>query len=203
MPDPAAAAISAALGIPPNPDIAELTIRAGIDPCHVGGTDIAPTNRALPKSAAIPEPRPPAPPNDFMSGTALPTNFVASAANPAPVALANPAELEFAICAIDISGDIIMLAGYIPIWATDVNDCNGTADCNADSAAAGLATTAATSVINAGPTDDNVLVASAPSEDASATTFAPTCDTQPVNPAKLSGGTLNGVNVAATDVAPT
>ena len=105
MPDPAAAAISAALGIPPNPDIAELTIRAGIDPCHVGGTDIAPTNRALPKSAAIPEPRPPAPPNDFMSGTAFPTNFGASAANaPAPAALAKAAEFEFPICANIIIG---------------------------------------------------------------------------------------------------
>ena len=95
-----------------------------------------------------------------------------------------------------------MLAGYIQSRHTDVNGTAETADCNADSAFAGLATTAATSVINAGPTDDNALVASAPSEDASATTCAPTCDTQPVNPAKLSGGTLNGVNVAATDVAP-
>jgi hypothetical protein len=38
-----AASVSAALG---SPDIAEVAMRAGIAPCHVGGTDIAPTNRA-------------------------------------------------------------------------------------------------------------------------------------------------------------
>ena len=41
-----------------SPDIAALTIRDGVDPCHVGGTDIAPTSRALPNPASAP-PRPP------------------------------------------------------------------------------------------------------------------------------------------------
>ena len=41
----AAAAIAAGF-IAPNPDIAAVDMPLGIDPCHVGGTDIAPTNRA-------------------------------------------------------------------------------------------------------------------------------------------------------------
>lgn len=40
-----AAAIAAGF-IAPSPDIAEVAMPLGIDPCHVGGTDIAPTNRA-------------------------------------------------------------------------------------------------------------------------------------------------------------
>ncbi|KBO73581.1 hypothetical protein V944_00475, partial [Mycobacterium tuberculosis TB_RSA34] len=51
---PPAAGTSA--GIAPKPAIAELAIRAGTDPSQVGGTDIAPTNRALPNSADIPAP---------------------------------------------------------------------------------------------------------------------------------------------------
>ena len=43
VPAALASAASAALG---SPDIAEVAMRAGIAPCHVGGTDIAPTNRA-------------------------------------------------------------------------------------------------------------------------------------------------------------
>jgi hypothetical protein len=39
-------AIAAGLAIAPNPEIAEVDMPLGIDPCHVGGTDIAPTNRA-------------------------------------------------------------------------------------------------------------------------------------------------------------
>jgi hypothetical protein len=42
----AASAIATLGSSPLSPDIAEVTIRAGIAPCHVGGTDIAPTNRA-------------------------------------------------------------------------------------------------------------------------------------------------------------
>src|SRR2546426_537786 len=53
---PAACAISAALT--PNPDIAELAIPLGTEPCQVGGTDIEPTSRALPRPADIPAPRP-------------------------------------------------------------------------------------------------------------------------------------------------
>jgi hypothetical protein len=185
------------LGIPPSPDIAELTIRAGIDPCHVAGTDIAPTNRALPKSAAMPAPRPPAPPNDFISGTALPTNLVASAPNPAMLAPAKPAvaELLFAICAMLIRGDIIMLAGYIPIWAIDVNGDNPEATCSTDdNAATGLVTA-----------DDNPATSPDifdPTDDSAELTPEPSCDTEPVNPAKLTGGALNCAIVEATDVAP-
>jgi hypothetical protein len=196
---PAAAAISAALGMPPSPDIAELIIREGIEPCQVGGTDIAPTNRALPKSAAIPAPRPPAPPNGFMSGIALPTNFAGSAANAAALAAAIPAVFddELAICTRLISGEIAMLAGYIPIWATDVNGCNPeAADSTVDSAdiAAGAAavtacTTGARAVMIFEPSWDNTVV-------------APSCDTKPDNPVMLIGGKLNCAIVEATDVAP-
>jgi hypothetical protein len=42
---PAADAIAAGF-IAPNPDIAPVDMPLGIEPCHVGGTDIAPTNRA-------------------------------------------------------------------------------------------------------------------------------------------------------------
>src|SRR5208283_3136235 len=78
MPPPtgAAPAGTAPAISPPSPDMAELTIRAGAEPCHVGGTDIAPTNRALPRPSPIPAPRPPTPPpSPFIAGTALLTNF--------------------------------------------------------------------------------------------------------------------------------
>jgi aconitase A len=42
----AASAIAALGSSPLSPDIAEVTMRTGIAPCHVAGTDIAPTNRA-------------------------------------------------------------------------------------------------------------------------------------------------------------
>ena len=105
-----------------------------------------------------------------------------------------------------------MLAGYIAIWATDVNDDNGTADSAADAldnAAAGSAIAPATAVpadVNAevtpAPNDDNPAVACVPNVEASATTCAPNCENQLPNPAKLIGGTLNCDNVEATDVAP-
>jgi hypothetical protein len=185
-----AAAISAALGIPPSPDIAELIIREGIEPCQVGGTDIAPTNRALPKSAAIPAPRPPAPPNGFMSGIALPTNFAGSAANAAALAAAIPAVFddELAICTKLINGEIAMLAGYIPIWATDVNGCNPEA---ADSTVDSADITAGAAAVAACTTGARAAVACAPS-----------CVSKPDNPAILSGGKLNCAIVEATDVAP-
>lgn len=41
---PAACVNATGLGGTPNPDIAEEAIEMGIDPCHVGGTDIDPTN---------------------------------------------------------------------------------------------------------------------------------------------------------------
>ena len=203
------------MGIPPIPDIAELTIRAGIEPCQVGGTDIAPTNRALPKSPAIPAPRPPAPPNAFISGTALPTNFAESAPNaPAPVAPANAAaELPWLpICAKLIIGEIIMLAGYIAIWATDVNDDNGTADSAADAldnAAAGSAIAPATAV----PADVNAEVTPAPTTTTPPWPASPTSRPQPPpahptaktncpTPPNSSAAHSNCDNVEATDVAP-
>jgi hypothetical protein len=205
-PPGAAPAIAAALGIPPSPDIAELTIRAGIDPCHVGGTDIAPTNRALPRSAAMPAPRPPAPPNDFISGTALPTNLAASAPNPAILAPAKPAVaawLLFAICAMLISGDIIMLAGYIPIWAIDVNGDNPeAADSTDDNTAAGSDTADDTADINPAPADDSPDPTDDHTDDSVELTSEPSCDNEPVNPDKLNDGTLNCAIVEATDVAP-
>ncbi len=166
----------------------------GIDPCQVGGTDIAPTNRALPKSAAAPKPAPP--PKPFIAGATSPANFgISAAARPAD---ANPAELAFADCAAFISGPINMLAGYMPAWATESNDCTGrpaAADCTAVTAPG----TPATAPSNTGDTAADAAVA-APA------TCAPTCDAKPVtcddSPAKLAGGKLNGVNVEATDVAP-
>lgn len=188
------------MGIPPIPDIAELTIRAGIDPCQVGGTDIAPTNRALPKSAPMPAPKPPAPPNGLRSGTALPTNLVASAPNPAALAAAKPAvpaELLPAIWKMLISGEIAMLAGYIAIWATDVNGCNPEA---ADSSV--VNDTPDNADVNPDPADASPDVICVPNDDTSVATCAPSCDTQPDNPAKLTGGKLNCAIVEATDVAP-
>jgi hypothetical protein len=41
------------------------------------------------------------------------------------------------------------------------------------------------------------------SDDPAAEIAEPSCDAQSPNPAKLVGGTSNGVNVEATDVAPT
>ncbi len=79
-----------------------------------------------------------------------------------------------------------MLAGYIAIWATDVNGCNPEA---ADS-----------SVDN--DTPDNADDNAGPNDDTSVTTCAPSCDIQPDNPAKLTGGKLNCAIVEATDVAP-
>src|SRR6185312_15913182 len=71
LPDPVAAA---ATGVPePTPDIAGAAMYAGIDPCHAAGTDIDPTNRALP-SPAVATPRAPNPPpaNGCRSVNALP-----------------------------------------------------------------------------------------------------------------------------------
>src|SRR5262245_49918821 len=97
MPLPAgapAAAAAAPGGSSPIPDIAALTIRAGDDPCQFGGTDIAPTRRALPKPASAP-PRPPIPPpSPLPIGAALLTNFAGSMAPAAPVAPASDAAFE-------------------------------------------------------------------------------------------------------------
>ena len=137
-----------------------------------------------------------------MSGTALPTNFGTSAANPAALAApANPAVFDvFAICAILISGDIIMLAGYIPIWATDVNGCNPEA---ADSTVCNPDITPGAAAVTACTTGDNAPMTCVPNCDNTAVACPPSCDAQPDNPAKLTGGKLNCAIVEATDVAPT
>ena len=106
IPPPVGApAIPAALGIPapPNPDIAALPIRAGVEPCQVGGTDIAPTKRALPKPAAA-DPKPPNP----LGATASTILGTLAAISEAP-ARAGVARIP-AWAAIMI-GDIIKLAG--------------------------------------------------------------------------------------------
>ncbi len=196
MPPPWAAPAMAAvaLGMAPIPDIAELTMRAGIEPCQVGGTDIAPTNRALPRSAPMPPPRPPAPPNGLRSaGTALPTNLVASAPNPAALALAKaaaePAPLLPAIWNTLINGEIAMLAGYIAICATDVNGDNPDAADSTDDK----------------DTPDNAEVTSVPNAvndppapDTADVTDVSTDENQPARPAKLIVGTSNCANVDAT-----
>src|SRR5258708_7353533 len=141
MPDaPAACAISAAEA--PTPESAPLAIPFGIEPCQVGGVDIAPTKCALPKSAPTPPSPPTPPPSPFAAGATSPTNFGISAA---PIAAApKPAVPAFALCANDIIGDINMLAGYIAICATDMICCSGTPPTSDDTAVATTRATAAT-----------------------------------------------------------
>jgi hypothetical protein len=98
-----------------------------------------------------------------------------------------------AICAMLINGEIAMLAGYIAIWATDVNGDNPEA---ADSIVDN--DTPDNADDNAGPAADNIDVTCEPNDAAS----VPSCDTQPVNPVILIGGKLNCAIVEATDVAP-
>jgi hypothetical protein len=81
-----------------------------------------------------------------------------------------------------------MLAGYIPIWATDVNGCNPEA---ADSTVDSADITPGAAAVTADSTGDSIVVACVPS-----------CVTKPDNPAKLTGGKLNCAIVEATDVAP-
>ncbi|GLE54565.1 hypothetical protein ATCCBAA256_41590 [Mycobacterium montefiorense] len=108
---------------PPAPAIAELTIGAGVDPCHTGGTDIAPTSRALPRPAVIEEPQPPPLPTTFIDGAVelMYCDALAAATFEAPASDAMGA----APCESAIIGDINALAGYTPIWATDINDDTG------------------------------------------------------------------------------
>ena len=139
---------------PPSPDIAELASRAGIDPCHVGGTDIDPTSRALPKPDDMADPSPaPPPPSGFIAGAVLPTNLGTSA--PAAAALASPAVPAFAPCASDMIGDISMLTGSVAICATDVNDCSGapeTSDCTAAASVGATSPTAEAAAATSAPT---------------------------------------------------
>jgi len=92
-----------------------------------------------------------------------------------------------------------MLAGYIPIWATDVNGCNPEA---ADSTVDSADITPGAAAVTADSTGDSIAVACVPSCVTSAITCGASCDTQPTNPAILIGGKLNCAIVEATDVAP-
>ena len=121
----AASAIAALDSSPPSPGSAEVATRTGMAPCHVGGTDIAPTNRAWPNPAPTGPKPAAAPPNPFISGTLELTGWGTSA-TPVDTELANPA--PFAACARLIIGDATMPAGYIPTCATDTNDVSGAAD---------------------------------------------------------------------------
>ncbi len=50
--EPVEPVVAAVIGAAPGaPDIAGVAMYAGIDPCQVGGTAIAPTNRAVPRPA--------------------------------------------------------------------------------------------------------------------------------------------------------
>src|SRR5258708_3113409 len=183
---PGACGMGAAFGMPPSPSIAEVAIAFGTEPCQVGGTDIAPTKCALPKSPAIPAPSPPTPPSGFTS----PTNFGAST-SPAAAVPAMAAAPPLAPCINDIIGDIIMLIGMAPICATAMICCRG-ADATAD----------CTPITKPGTTSTTPCATRAtPAEipPANPEICAPTCVAKP---AKSTGGMLKGVKVEATDVAP-
>ena len=95
-----------------------------------------------------------------------------------------------------------MLAGYIAIWATEVNGDNPeAADSNDDNDTPDNAEPAPDNTpVTDEPNDDITAVACDSTDDISATTCAPNCDIQLVNPAKLVGGVSNCVNVEATAV---
>ena len=125
--------VRAGIGIPvagragcataPGTAAAELTIGAGVEPCHTEGTDIAPTKRALPRLAEIFEPQPPPLPSTFDPGAVELTNCDGA---PPAMFVAPASDVTGAVpCVSAIIGDINALAGYIPIWATDINDDTG------------------------------------------------------------------------------
>src|ERR1700757_4229454 len=189
-----------AAGISPIPDIAALTMRAGVDPCHVGGTDIAPTNRALPKPPPTP-PKPPSPPPPSPLGVVSPTNFGESApVKAAALAPASPEELPACIPAWTaiIIGDIARLAGCMTVPMSGpycpYNDWNP--DRAPEAALDTGDNTGDTADVNAVPPDPPSPV---------------TCDTtplsgvdpnNPVRPGRLNDGKLNEGNAAATAAAP-
>jgi hypothetical protein len=99
--------------------MAAVRIRAGAAPCHVGGTEMAPTNRADPRPADIAEPHPPLLPSACVAGAVEPTNPGASATTSVAPTAADAGALP---CASVIIGGRTALAGYIPIWAAVVSD---------------------------------------------------------------------------------
>ncbi|BCI86251.1 hypothetical protein NIIDMKKI_14570 [Mycobacterium kansasii] len=174
---------AAGVGIPaaPKPDIAELAIGAGTDPCQVGGTDMPPTIRALPKSAAIAEPSPP-PPDAVISACGTVINFGTSAGNPLASAPAiPPVGVRVALLIKLMSGDIAMLSGYINNDTLDHGS-----ESRPDSAAEAIAA---------------MSCAGAAADETTDGTPEAACDANPANPG-LDGGGLNGAIVEATDAAP-
>src|SRR6516225_1343791 len=203
-PPPIAPAIPAGIS-PPSPDIAALTIRAGDDPCHVGGTDIAPTNRAWPKLPA-PPPKPPRPPPPSPLGTVSPTNFGVSAptnpAAPVPASALQFAPLIPAWAAIMI-GDIAMLAGCMTIWdSCDICE-TGADEANADTSDTAGETADTTGANTGDNADVNAVPPEVPSPASCDDTPASGVEANnPVKPARLAGGKLNDGNAEATDAAP-
>lgn len=173
---------------PSNPVIAAVTIRAGIDPCHAGGTEMDPTNRAVPRPADMAVPKPPLLPSTCIGGPLEPTSAGASASTWAVPATEDAGAVP---CASTIIGDsTAALAGAIPIWATEAKDDTdaGTAENNVDTWA--IADSAA-------PTNDDRPEASDdPKDDRKSVSGVVT------NPAKLPGGAMIVGNAAATDDAP-
>lgn len=106
----------------PAPAIAELTIGAGVEPCQTGGTDIAPTNRALPRLAEMEEPQLPSPLIILIAGAVELTVWDAPGA---AIFVAPASDVTGAVpwASAIIGGNAV--AGYTPIWATDINDETG------------------------------------------------------------------------------
>jgi hypothetical protein len=96
-------------------------------------------------------------------------------------------------------GDIIMLTGIMPTCATVDSDEIGAAEASddtCDTAGPATDTTLANGAVTADPTDD---------ANPAACDATPVCgaDSNPVKPARFSGGVANAGNAAATPVAPT
>ncbi len=103
------------------------------------------------------------------------------------MAPANPAAgVRAALLSTLINGEIAMLTGYMNDDRLD----KGT-DCSIKRADGAADTIPCTGVAIAAPADDAIAV-----------TPEAACDASPANPAIVSGGSLNGVSVDATDVAP-
>lgn len=133
LPGAAALAVAAEAGAPAaTPDIAGAGTYAGIDPCHTAGTDIAPTNRAVP-SPADATPRAPSPPpaNGCRSDSMLWALCGASAATLVVLSKSGAGAAAGATAAGPVlwasatMGGISALAGYIPAWATVVKVATG------------------------------------------------------------------------------
>jgi hypothetical protein len=167
-------------------NIAAVAIRVGTDPCHAGGTEMAPTNRAEPKPADIAEPNPPLPPNACIAGAVEPTKPGVSASTPAAPATADAGA---APCASEIiGGKTALAAGYTPIWATETSDDTGTDETN-DPTSATADCAKETNGAKLGPSND-------PTDDTKFDSGAVNKPARPVGAAVIVG------NAAATDDAP-